>query len=56
VRDLVPGTERVTAGDVQRAAELFLKAETAFRLVVRPGADTSTAGGAAPAAAARPSS
>jgi zinc protease len=35
VRQLVPGTERVTAADVQRAAATFLKDETAWKLEVK---------------------
>ena len=37
---MVPGTERVTAADVKRAAQQWLQPETAFRLVVRPAAKT----------------
>lgn len=36
VRDLLPGTSRVTAADVQRAAQTFLKDDKAFRLIVQP--------------------
>ena len=36
VRESIPGTEKVTAADVQRAARTWFKDETAFRLVVRP--------------------
>jgi hypothetical protein len=35
-RDIIPGSARVTAGDVQRAARLFLARDKAFRLIVRP--------------------
>jgi zinc protease len=35
VRQLVPGTQRVTAADVQRAAETFLKDATAWKLEVK---------------------
>ncbi len=38
IRDLVPGTEKVTAADVKRVAETFLKPEQAFRLTVKPEA------------------
>lgn len=37
-RSLIPQTEAVTAADVKRVAETFLKDETAFRLIVRPQA------------------
>jgi zinc protease len=36
IRQFVPGTERVTAADVQKAAQTYLKDETAYRLIVRP--------------------
>ncbi|WP_395671742.1 M16 family metallopeptidase [Phenylobacterium sp.] len=36
IRDLVPGTEKVTAIDVKRAAETFLKPERAYRLTIKP--------------------
>jgi len=35
-RDIIPGSAQVTAGDVQRAARLFLARDKAFRLIVRP--------------------
>jgi zinc protease len=35
-RDVAPGTRKVTAADVQAAAQAFLRDEKAFRLVVRP--------------------
>jgi Predicted Zn-dependent peptidases len=38
VREIIPGTEKVTAEDVQRAAQTWLRDETAFRLIVRPEA------------------
>ena len=46
-RDLVPGTQKVTAADVQAAAARFFRPETAWRAVVRapdpsPGAATLT--------------
>ena len=40
IRDIVRGTERVTAADVKRAAQQWLKPETAFRVVVRPAGKT----------------
>ena len=36
IRQLVPGTERVTATDVRRAAQTWLKPEAAYKLVVTP--------------------
>jgi len=36
IRELVPGTAAVTAAEVQQAARMFLRDETAFHLVVRP--------------------
>jgi len=36
IRSLLPGTERVTAGDVQTAARTFLADDKAWKLVVRP--------------------
>ena len=36
IRQIVPGTERVTAADVKRAAQQWLKPEAAWRLVVKP--------------------
>jgi zinc protease len=36
IRDIIPGTERVTAADVKRAAQQWLKPETAFKLEVVP--------------------
>jgi zinc protease len=36
IRDIVPGTQRVTAADVERAAQAWLKPETAYELVVEP--------------------
>jgi zinc protease len=35
IRQLIPGTERVTAADVQRAAQTFLDEKKAWKLVVR---------------------
>jgi zinc protease len=36
IRQLIPGTERVTAADVQRAAETWLRDDKAYRIIVRP--------------------
>uniref|UniRef100_UPI0025DD9944 hypothetical protein n=1 Tax=uncultured Phenylobacterium sp. TaxID=349273 RepID=UPI0025DD9944 len=36
IRQIVPGTERVTAADIKRAAQQWLKPETAYRVVVTP--------------------
>ena len=55
-RSLIPEIQAVTAADVQRAAQAFLKDDTAFRLVVRPdpkGAETKQAA-ASQTAAAKP--
>ena len=38
IRQLIPGTERVTATDVKRAAQTWFKPEAAWKLVVRPAA------------------
>lgn len=38
IRQAVPGVQKVTAADVRRAAQTWLKDETAFRLVVKPEA------------------
>jgi len=38
IRQSVPSTERITAADVKRAAEQWLKPGGAFRLVAKPGA------------------
>ena len=40
IREIVPGTARVSAADVKRAAQQWLKPEAAFRLVVRPAGKT----------------
>lgn len=47
IRELIPGTEKVTAADVQRAAQTFLREERAYRLMVRPQAQMAST--AAPA-------
>jgi len=36
IRHIIPGTERVTAADVKRAAQLFLKDDKAYKLAVEP--------------------
>ena len=36
IRQLIPGTERVTAEDVQRSAATWLNDDRAFKLIVRP--------------------
>jgi len=36
IRQLVPGTERVTAADVKRAAQAWLKPEAAYKVIVTP--------------------
>lgn len=36
IREIIPGTEQVTAADVKRAAEAWLKPDRAFKLVVVP--------------------
>lgn len=41
IRQSVPGTQKVTAADVQAAAQRWLRAERAFRLVVKPAAPLS---------------
>jgi zinc protease len=38
IREIIPGTRKVTPDDVKRAAETLLKPENAFRLVVKPAA------------------
>jgi zinc protease len=43
IRQIIPGTEKVTAADVQRAAQLWLKPETAFKLEVVPMAGAAAA-------------
>lgn len=37
IRQVLPGTERVTPADIQRAAQTFLDGAKAYRLVVKPG-------------------
>ena len=36
IRQFIPGTERATAADVQKAAQTYLKDDRAFRLIVKP--------------------
>ncbi len=36
IRQLIPGTERVSAADVQRSAETWLNDDKAYKIVVRP--------------------
>jgi zinc protease len=36
IRHIIPGTERVTAADVKRAAQLVLKDDKAYKLEVAP--------------------
>ena len=36
IRHIIPGTEKVTAGDVKHAAQLVLKDDKAFRVEVEP--------------------
>ncbi|MCR5879343.1 pitrilysin family protein [Phenylobacterium sp. J367] len=44
IRDQIPGAQKVTAADVQRAAQAFLTDDKAYRIVVRPqDAQTRTA-------------
>jgi len=38
IRETIPGTDKVTAADVRRAAQTWLKDETAYRLMVKPEA------------------
>jgi zinc protease len=38
IRQVIPGTERVTVADVKRVAETYLKDDKAFKLVVKPQA------------------
>jgi zinc protease len=46
IREQIQGLEKVTAADVKRAAETFLKDESAFKLVVRPEAQAEAQAGA----------
>lgn len=43
IRQIIPGTEKVTPADVKRAAQTWLKPETAFKLVVVPAAGGAAA-------------
>jgi zinc protease len=42
-REIVAGTEKVTAAELQTIAQTFLRDDTAFRLVVRPEGRSATA-------------
>jgi zinc protease len=48
IRQSVAGTEKVTAADVKRAAQTWLKSGEAFRLVARPEAAVQAAASASP--------
>ncbi|HEX7887243.1 MAG TPA: insulinase family protein, partial [Phenylobacterium sp.] len=43
IRDIIPGTERVTAADVKRAAQKWLAAGAAYKLTVVPQAGAAAA-------------
>lgn len=43
IREIIPGTEKVTAADVKRAAQHWLKPEAAYRVVVVPAAGAAAA-------------
>jgi len=43
IRQIIPGTEKVTAADVKRAAQQWLKPETAYKLTVTPAAGAAAA-------------
>jgi zinc protease len=43
IRDIGPGTQRVTAADVRRAAQALLRPEAAFRLMVVPASSPAAA-------------
>ena len=45
IRHIVPGTEKVTAADVRRAANLILKDDKAYRLEVEPQKVAEAQGG-----------
>jgi len=36
IRQLIPGTQRVTAADVKRAAQMWFKREAAYKVIVQP--------------------
>jgi zinc protease len=46
IRDLVPGTQRVTAADVMAAAQQWLKPETAYKIEVLPQSYVAAQGAA----------
>ena len=50
VRDMVPGTQKVTAADVREAAIRFLRDDKAFRLMVKPPGTMDQADRLAPGA------
>jgi len=43
IREIIPGTEKVTAADVKRAAQTWLKPEATYKLVVLPAAGGAAA-------------
>jgi zinc protease len=43
IREIIPGTEKVTAADVKRAAQTWLKPEAAYKLTVVPAAGAAAA-------------
>jgi len=43
IREIIPGTEKVTAADVKRAAQTWLKPDAAYKLVVLPAAGGAAA-------------
>jgi len=43
IRQIIPGTEKVTAADVKRAAQMWLKPDATFRLTVVPAAGATAA-------------
>ena len=47
IRHIIPGTEKITAADVKRAAQLVLKDDKAFKLEVEPEGKVADAGSAA---------
>ncbi|RAK62547.1 M16 family metallopeptidase [Phenylobacterium kunshanense] len=44
IRQILPGTEKVSPADVKRAAEALLKPEAAFKLMVVPAGSSAAAG------------
>jgi len=43
IRDIIPGTEKVTPADVMRAAQTWLKPEAAYKLTIVPAAGAAAA-------------